>query len=325
VWHVPDGLPSAELYGRLRTVVTDSAADFPRVAIADSKALYHSGKGLRLLERGLWAACGLLGRQPRTCAEVWDWLAPGSADDRRAAMCDGCDDAPLPGEADCDELERLRPALSQALADAEIQLVSLESRAVFPEEFNRTVEQCGSKGLALSRWTLGLVARAMAVLGATAGLPSSAGSTVGQANRGAPAPAGPLRHAAPVTFSVVCDKHGGRDRYGSVLTECFPDVLVEVHGEGRQRSVYRFGPPERRTEICFQARAESHLAAALASMASKYLRELAVRALNLFWHERLPGLRPTAGYPQDARRFKAEITPLQRRLAIDDRVIWRAK
>ncbi len=300
VWQVPDGLPSAELYGRLRAVVSDSAADFPRVAIADSKALYHSGKGLWLLERGLWAAGGLLGRQPRTCAEVWDWLAPGSADDRRVALCDGCDGDALPGEADCDELQRLRPALGQALADADIRLVGLESRAVFPEEFNRTVEQCGSKGLALSRWTLALVARAMALVG-------------------------PLRHATPVAFCVVCDKHGGRDRYGPLLSECFPDVLVEVHGEGRRRSVYRFGPPERRTEICFQVQAESHLAVALASMASKYLRELAVRALNLFWQERLPGLRPTAGYPQDARRFKAEITPLQRRLAIDDGVIWRTK
>ena len=134
-----------ELYGRLRAVVSDSAADFPRVAIADSKALYHAGKGLRLLERGLWAAGGLLDRQPRTCAEVWDWLAPGSAGDRRAALCDGCDDAPLPGEADCDELQRLRPALSRVLAAADIRLLSLESRAVFPEEFNRTVEHAARR------------------------------------------------------------------------------------------------------------------------------------------------------------------------------------
>ena len=47
-------------------------------------------------------------------------------------------------------------------------------------------------------------------------------------------------------------------------------------------------------------------------MASKYLRELAMRAFNDFWCTRVPGLAPTAGYPRDARRFKTAIEPLQR-------------
>ena len=65
--------------------------------------------------------------------------------------------------------------------------------------------------------------------------------------------------------------------------------------------------------------------AALASMASKYLRELAMRAVNHFWCGRLVGLRPTAGYPEDARRFKSEIAAIQAELGIDDRILWRAK
>ena len=43
------------------------------------------------------------------------------------------------------------------------------------------------------------------------------------------------------------------------------------------------------------------------------------------WTDRLPELRPTAGYPGDSRRFKAEIEPLQRELAIDDRALWRSR
>jgi len=42
-------------------------------------------------------------------------------------------------------------------------------------------------------------------------------------------------------------------------------------------------------------------------MTAKYLRETAMRAFNAFWAERVPGLRPTAGYPGDARRFREEI------------------
>ena len=82
---------------------------------------------------------------------------------------------------------------------------------------------------------------------------------------------------------------------------------------------------QRRVEFCFQTKAERHLPAALASMASKYLRELAMRALNAFWCGRSPGLRPTAGYPQDAKRFRADIAHALAELQIDDRVLWRVK
>ena len=40
---------------------------------------------------------------------------------------------------------------------------------------------------------------------------------------------------------------------------------------------------------------------------------------------RIPGLRPTAGYPVDARRFKQDIAVVQQELGIEDRVIWRQK
>jgi hypothetical protein len=78
-------------------------------------------------------------------------------------------------------------------------------------------------------------------------------------------------------------------------------------------------------EVCFRTKAESCLPAALASMASKYLRELAMRALNGFWRRRVPELQPTAGYPQDAKRFRVDIAEEIKKLAIDDRVFWRAR
>jgi hypothetical protein len=126
-------------------------------------------------------------------------------------------------------------------------------------------------------------------------------------------------------ISVVCDKHGGRNRYAPLLGEHFPDFMIEIHGESRQRSVYRFGPDGRRMEFCFRVNAERCLPAALASMASKYLRELAMRPFNDFWCSRVPGLAPTAGYPQDARRFKIAITAVQCELGIEDNTIWRVK
>ena len=184
--------------------------------------------------------------------------------------------------------------LDQGLAAAGVRLAAVQSRAIFEEEFNELVDRYGSKGAALSHETLALAARLIDAL-------------------------------PPAPISVICDKHGGRNCYGRLLAEHFPEWLIEVHGEGRARSLYRFGPPQRRVEICFRTNAESCLPAALASMASKYLRELAMRALNHYWCSRIPGLEPTAGYPLDARRFRLAIAEKQAELQIGDRMVWRQR
>jgi len=246
------------------------------------------------LERGLLATLALLNRQPTTWREMWDALSAESTDRPPSVPWYDGYDGPVPVDADPAQIPSLVGTLRAALAASGVGLIELRSTAVFPEEFNRLVEHHGTKGAALSHTTLALVAALMA-----------------------PLPEGPI--------SIVCDKHGGRNRYLALLTDHFPEHFIEIHGESRARSVYRFGPQERHVEIRFQTKAESHLPAALASMASKYLRELAMRALNAFWCRRVEGLRPTAGYPQDAKRFNAEIAAVQAELGIDDRLLWRAR
>jgi hypothetical protein len=68
---------------------------------------------------------------------------------------------------------------------------------------------------------------------------------------------------------------------------------------------------------------ERFLPTALASMTAKYLRELSMRAFNEFWCSRIPNLRPTAGYPKDAHRFRSAIAAAQKELKIDDHALWR--
>ena len=300
VWWVDDA--SDDLYARLGETIVKKPKDAGpgRVAMADSKVLYSSGKGLRHLERGLFAALGLIGRRPRDCDAVWAALDPESARDRRELPWhDDCPigDKPIPIDAvpiDADEAElaALEAALQKTMTATGTRLIDVRSRAVFPGRFNRLVEESGSKGAVLSDLTLDLLAQAVRPLGD-----------------------GPIK--------IVCDKHGGRNKYGPLLTRHFPDWLVEVGEEGRYESRYQFGPSQRRVDICFQAKGESWLPAALASMASKYLRELAMRAFNDFWCSQLEGLKPTAGYPLDAKRFKAEIVELQRQLGIEERLLWR--
>jgi len=36
-------------------------------------------------------------------------------------------------------------------------------------------------------------------------------------------------------------------------------------------------------------------------------------------------VQPTAGYPQDAKRFRVDVAEAKKRLGIDDRIFWRQR
>ncbi|TXT35693.1 MAG: hypothetical protein FD138_1253 [Planctomycetota bacterium] len=120
---------------------------------------------------------------------------------------------------------------------------------------------------------------------------------------------------------VICDKHGGRNRYEDLLAEILDDQMIFSVGESRERSVYRVGS----TELRFQMKAEANFPVALASLVCKYVRELSMDVFNQFWAEHVSGLKPTAGYPLDAVRFRRDIAEAQSRLGITDDVLWRER
>lgn len=295
LWEVDVPTDGSDLYGRLRGVICRTPTvrtAKQRLAIADSKALYSPGQGLHALERGVLTALALVDRTAESWLDVWQLLDP-TALGRLDELPWHLDyELPLPLHVEADDLATLVPKVSRGMQRAGVRLVALRSRAVFPDEFNRSNEAWGNKAETLSKVTLSLVGEMLELCG-------------------------------PDAVTIVCDKHGGRNHYGRLLQQQFPDPLIEVHGESTERSTYRWGPETARVEVQFRAGGEAFLPAALASMTAKYLRELAMRAFNDFWCTRLPGLAPTAGYPRDARRFKSAIEPLQASLGISDRVVWR--
>ena len=65
VWEAPDDVRGDDLFELLRETIVATprqakGGDGPRVAMADSKALYKPGGGLKHLERGLFAALAVL-------------------------------------------------------------------------------------------------------------------------------------------------------------------------------------------------------------------------------------------------------------------------
>lgn len=299
VWEVPADLAIADWYDRLTGVVARAPArgrvpaDGPLV-VADSKQVYQPGGGLAGLERSLLAALGVLGHRPRCWSDLWSALAPDCDEARDAQPWFAAYRCGVPLDLDPELPDPLARRLACGLQQASVRLVALRSRAVFPAEFNELVDRCDNKSTALSQATLRLAADLVA-----------------------PLPAAPIL--------AVCDKHGGRNAYAALLDEVFPDRFIEICGESRAESVYRFGPPERRVEFRFRSKGESCLPVALASMASKYLRELAMHAFNAFWTARIAGLKPTAGYPVDAARFRKEIEKERIAIGIPETMLWRKR
>ena len=292
-WQVPDELGDADLFELLRSVVARDSKD-GRIAIADSKILYKPGGGLAALERGVLASLGAGGHVARSWRDLWQVLCPTANSHLDSVPWYAGYDEQLPIDEEAQEISLLASRLGTTLADAGVHLQCVRAVAVFPSRFNRLLDRHTSKGSALSNETLQLVRDVM--------------------------------DCCPASQVLVrCDKHGGRNRYGPLLQTQFPEHLVEIRREGRGESIYRWGPASRRIEIRFVAKCESFLPTALASMVAKYLRELAMRAFNAFWHDRVTDLRPTAGYPVDAKRFRQEIRQMQTDLGIEDRILWRNK
>lgn len=295
-WELPDDGQPADLYGRLAPEVaarSNRRATEATVTLADSKSLYSPTRGLALLERGVLGATALNGAAPSSWREAFAQLAPDSWERLALEPWNADYDEPLPLACDAAGLTIAAARLQQATERAGVRLLALRAVIVPPPRWNELTRLHGSKGVALSNVSLGLVA---AMLGRL--------------------PSGPV--------SITCDKHGGRNRYGPLLQQ-FVDVLVEVHAESAHESRYAWGAEERRVEVVFRPRAEAHLPTALASMVAKYLRELAMRAFNAWWQRHVPGLRPTAGYPVDARRFMTDIAPARARLGVPDALLWREK
>jgi ribonuclease HII len=303
-----------DLYKLLRKgVVRSPAQSTRRVAIADSKALYKAGFGVRQLELGVLAALTAMQSDDESCIERVSELLRATAADpdgrRQELPCHADDEQLLPVEALAKEICQLAAKLREACNHSGVQLVALRARLVFPAEFNELVDYFGSKGAALSHITLQLVRRIVDEASAIDPRPLSPDSC-------------PL---APHSFLICLDKHGGRSRYTAILQHHFPESWIEPISENRNISRYRWQHGDWPVEAHFRVGCEEFLPTALASMTAKYHRELAMKAFNAFWTSRLPELQPTAGYPGDAQRFKAAIEPLQRQLGMDDRLLWRSR
>jgi ribonuclease HII len=294
---VPDALAGANLWQVLRRAVRRqrSAAD-GRILVEDSKIVYTTARGLYDLENGVLAVLPLR----RSDGEIYlahciDALCPGyHAELRCEPWYTGT--SKLPVLVPAAELAAAKDCFEKTCRDRRIGWGPIRSIVICPCRFNQITRQAGSKAAVLALGLAELVRAHQEV----------------------------EDEAEPAFFLV--DKHGGRNCYAAILQQALPEGFVVAREESSTRSAYSVLGLKRPLSLMFEPRADRrHFCVALASMVSKYLRELLMREFNRFWQQQVPGLKPTAGYPADAARFYAAIRPVMEHLQIAEPFIWRQR
>jgi hypothetical protein len=285
-----------DLWRDLADTVDRAGGDPTRLWVDDSKRVYASGKGLDRLEAATLAALEAAGGVvPGDLAALFEALGSGTlAEVELDLWLDGGLIAAVPRVAAVGVVTLARAGTP--LSGAPWRIGAVRSVVVGPSRFNRVLGETGSKAsahfsafetLLRSLWD-----------GAADG----------------------------VTTSVRGDKHGGRHFYLDLLQRAFPGVWIDRGPEGPALSRYTIREGGRRLELSLVPEADAGDGlVALASMVSKYLRERWMELFNAYWISRVPGLRPTAGYPVDARRFRAAIEPHCRARGLGPDQWWRAK
>jgi len=264
---------------------------------ADSKQIFRGGAGLSALEQGV--ATGLLiaaGELPVSWTALADSIGPITPRDGCRGEWQALLPITMPLEADAAECLALATVVRGVLARHGVSLEQIACRGIYPAEFNALLDTGMNKSDILSAATLDLAAT--------------------------------LRDSTPDEAAIIwCDRHGGRKRYGGLVSHHFGATLVQPLEETPERSVYLVPACDLtatkacRIEFCVGGEARGPVA--LASMTAKYVRELAMHAFNAFWSSRMPGLRPTAGYPSDAIRWRRDAAAAIEQEQLAEAALWR--
>lgn len=312
-WIVPQEVNASELASILHPLFQNRPLDKTQswIPLGDSKLLYKSQGSAASLTIGLAALESLAGLEsPSAKKQSSRDLMIESTLRRRAIAGDysrvskiawyKC----LAGRSDL-FLNELPPSIAELTKRAEdlfdrhkIRLLAVSGRLIDEPEFNRLLQVHGNKSSLLSMVCFEWIAEEL--------------------ERWTQSEDRPLK-----SIEIFCDKHGGRNRYQTLLAHVFPECWFHIDCESTDLSKYHGEWKGHPIQWQFTAKGDSLVPSSVASMIAKWNREAWMDRLNHFWQSHLEDLSPTAGYPVDALRFAQCIEDVARRLKLERDQWWR--
>ncbi len=265
-----------------------------RLLIADSKKAYHRDEGLGHLERTSLAVLECMGKRPADLSELLTLLCPDSV--RRLAGYPWYQDMHRCRlAAGSDDAKIAAKVFADDLHAHGAALVDVQTCCLDVAYYNRMVHNVRNKSQVL------FITVTQLIQGLLCKFPAE-------------------------SICVQIDRQGGRTHYRENLLRSFPDMELTVVQEDDECSVYEMSSGTRKVRLRFEIQADDrYLPVSLASMVSKYLRELLMDRMNLYFGKMDVGLRPTAGYWQDGRRFVEDLRTRLPHVEIDREQLIRCR
>ena len=295
VFDVPDEKADCSLWDLLKDAVSnDLKSKKQRLAVRDSKKLYSAQKGLKPLEESVLSFLWLQDLKINSFCQLLGSLSV----DNIKAIADypwyANKDYPLPLTTNNSAILNYADLLKCALDKQGVRFCYASSCAVTVGEFNEQVMLSGNKSIVLFNSCAKLISR--------------------------------LWSNFKGDINLIVDKQGGRNSYSGLLKSRLSVTDIKALKESNKISTYVVADAERKMEISFVEKGEDTcMAVALASIFSKYVRELFMHLENQYWLHFMPDLKPTAGYYTDALRFLSQIADVRKKEAIQDNILIRIK
>jgi hypothetical protein len=243
-----------------------------RLLIADSKKAYSKSLGIMGLERTVLAALRCLGAEPTTLTELLMVLCPTCIGRLRDyPWHKGIDESCL--STDVADARIASVVFADDLSANGMGLLEIKSDCLDVAHYNKMVSAVKNKASVLFTATAGLIDWACSRFGGD-------------------------------DLQVLVDRQGGRTHYRKVLQRMFPGMELTILRESQAASSYELRASGKRMRLHFTVGADDRfLPVSLASMVSKYIRELLIGDMNRYFAGFDADLKPTAGYWTDGLRF----------------------
>lgn len=274
---VPHHLLTADLWQVLKKSVANKRKRLAgRLLIADSKKAHNKLLGIKHLQRTVLAALRCLDEEPATLIELIKLLCPDCLEqlNNYPWYKDAGSQNILVDDADKTIASTV---WADDMASNGIKLLELKSCCLDVEYYNKMMSSVKNKANVLFTAISQLIKNA-------------------------------FDNFAVDDLHIIIDRQGGRVRYRRNLLRMFPDMELTILRESPETSSYELQADGKCMRLHFVVDADEHfLPVSLASMVSKYLRELLVYRINRYFVGHFADLKPTAGYWKDGLRFIEDI------------------
>jgi len=297
VFSIPEPLLKADLWQHLRKSIALKKKHLAgRLLITDSKKAYSRTAGIRHIQRTTLAVLRCLGTEPTDLNCLLTFLCPDCPERLKTYpwYCNP-DGIGIPLDYDSADVKIASDVFTSDMAQHDIRLLGIQSHCLDVAHYNKLVAAVKNKASVLFSTTAALIKSIW---------DNCPGENV----------------------QVIVDRQGGRSRYRKNLQRMFSDLDLAVINESQNSSSYELKNAERKMRIHFVIKADQrYMPVCLASMVSKYVRELLVARINNYFLSRHEKLKPTAGYFKDGRRFIADIKTYVPNIKYDSNLLVRCR